>query len=262
MLTLIVCLMLAAQDRADGPAKMPTAFETLDSQYEAAEAEWTRTYDKVAGADQGKPELVFRFGEWPAFAYAPKYLALAEADPKSEDALKALARIGKFANAICPGDRELFAVYSRALDLIAEHHLDSPKLKERLPDLTFPRHVPAWERLFRKLASEAKDRDVRGIATLALGRMLGERVLIRRDPWYERREPKPFDAYVRARLDPEFRRYIAETDPKTARDEAIALITRAGKDYGDVPYRNTTLAKLSDAFLVEVPSAEEHEKSK
>lgn len=252
---LVFLVLLAAPSQGDAPAR-PRGYAALRSEYDADLARWHRTYGSI-NVDSNRPEVIFQYAEWPAWDYAPKFLAIAEADPASDEAMRALLWIGCLGGgAADPADEAFYRVHSRAMNLIAAHHLDDPRLKAQLPNLMFARLTPAWERLFRKLSSEAEDRDVRGLATLALGRMLAAKVGAKRDPWYDRPAMSAFDSFRRERLAPEVREFVAKTDEAAARAESLKLLEIAEEQYGDVPYGTVQLARFARSARGEVPPAE------
>ena len=100
-------LLLLGLILADDPPAKRDSFADLLSRYEAAEAQWDRTFEAPEMADATKPGSIFRYAEWPAWTYAPKFLAIAEADPEGSDALDALLWITKIGTQVGDGDSAL-----------------------------------------------------------------------------------------------------------------------------------------------------------
>src|SRR4051794_36947402 len=85
MQALLMSLLLLAAD--DGPkGQTPRQqYEALLKEHEAATAAWHRRYDEEAAkADPTSPLWAKRYEDWPEWAFVPRFLQLAEANPKDQ----------------------------------------------------------------------------------------------------------------------------------------------------------------------------------
>jgi hypothetical protein len=102
------------------PAGQAAQYQALLKQYEEALKTWQGTYEKAAA--QEEKDRIYR--QYPAGTFGPKFLAVAEKDPKTPTALDALTWV--MTNSAITEDAK--AARSKAIDLLRQHHLASEKL--------------------------------------------------------------------------------------------------------------------------------------
>jgi len=196
----------------ESPGTSAERFEALTHEYEAQEVAWNQQF---GGGQRGDPQelLVLRYRDWPAWNYAPKFLQVAEDDPKGPKSTDALLWVVNLAHQVGVGDAQLAPVYGRTLELLAEgNRLDERRVLEGCRMAArYP--CPAMERFLHAAIQRSHDREIRGIATLWLGRLLGQRRSLAVDSWFLRPDTNRFQGYVRQRLDPAYTAYIRTTDP-------------------------------------------------
>jgi hypothetical protein len=134
--------------------------------------------------------------------------------------------------------------------MLEREYFDDARLKDLDSVLGHATLSPAWEHLVRNLAKNAKDRDVRGLATLQLGRMLRGKAIVRKDPWFEK-PTTPFQRFLTARLDAGFSAYCRDCDADATQAESMGLLKLARQEFGAVSYRKSTVADVVNGLLAE-----------
>ncbi len=223
---LFVALVLGA----DGPggSKVRPRLEALLKAYEADVRAWEAKYPP-AGKDL---DLVARYRDWPGWGYAPRVLALAEADPNDSASVDALIWVLKLRDRVGAHDREMYPHFERAVTGLRDH-LKDPRVDAVVYCLISRGFTPASEEFLRSALENGPDRDVRGRVCLYLANCLATRRRVALDPWFERHKGT-FDDYRRGRLDARFLLHIRTADPAALSDEAARLYARADREFGDV----------------------------
>jgi thiol-disulfide isomerase/thioredoxin len=239
LLAALVHLGLAAQEPV-------SRYADLVREYEAAETAWELRHDRVGPGAHPIP----RYQEWPAWAFAPRFLALAEKNPGSPEAAVALIWIVQRGRQVSAADQLLMPPYTRALELLARDHLDDPRIVEVCHDAGSDL-VPSAETFLRTVAERGRNPAARGMARLALGRLLEVRAEVARRPWFEAPDLTDFQTFVVHRLDPRFLAYIRETDPDAAVAEAECLLERVRDECREIRHPRTgdSLAVLAERGL-------------
>jgi len=197
-----------------------------------------KAYDVAEEALYKRPDR--RREDWPGSAFALRFLELAEAAPDDPTATDALLFVVNLATQTGPGDKRLYSHYRRALGLLGQdRHLDDPRVVgESTRGLKYA-SAPA-ESFLRILVDRSQNREVRGRATLALGKLLAEKAETHR--YFASLDEKKFAnqvAYVKNRSNPEYLDYFRETDAAGSEKEAEVLFERAIKDHGDAIYHRS-----------------------
>lgn len=242
----VVALGLAV----DGPgdSKVRPQYETLLKAYEADVRAWEAKYPP-AGKDV---DLVARYRDWPGWAYAPRVLAFAEANPDDPSAVDALLWVAGLRDAVGTDDRGVRPYYERAVGRLGGH-LKDPRIDFKTYRVISRGLSTGSEEFLRRAATEGRDRDARGCALVGLADCLRVRAETVRDPWYER-AATPFLRYTAGRFDADFLAYFRGADPAALADEATRLYREAIRDYGDViaTPAGDTVAMLAKAALLEM----------
>jgi thiol-disulfide isomerase/thioredoxin len=154
--------------------------------------------------------------------------------------------------------QELFPLYNRAVDLLAERgRIDDPRLGLAcLRGLRY--HGPASERLLRIVLNKSRNREVRGRACMALAKLLNWKKIVALSHAYDEGGKSPLPPLIAKRIDPSFVKYIREADPEALGTEVLALFERAAKDYGDVIYDPSRI-DLKQRTIADIAGAELHE---
>jgi hypothetical protein len=233
-MAVLVPSMGAGQD-AGRPAKED--FEAVAAQYKAAMDGWAKLFDSAGQINSPEAAKEARYLGWPGWAFAPRFVELAEVHPGETSAFDALSRVLELGLAVSENDLQLAPHYRRAVALLIRDHLDDARLKEVCRNVA-KRQSPAAETLLRAAAEQSRNRDVRGAACLGLAQYLAAKAEMAEKPWFENREKvkDPFAKFIVARFDPAYFLYLRGTDPREANAESAKLFEQALKDYADVIY--------------------------
>ena len=156
---------------ADGPgdSKVRPQYEALLKAYEADVTVWGAKYPP-AGKDL---DLVARYRDWPGWGYAPRVLALAEADPGDPASVDALIWVLKLRDRVGAHDREIYPHYERAVALLRDH-LKDPRVDAVVYRLMSRGFTPASEEFLRSALEDGPDRDVPRADLPEPGRLPGD----------------------------------------------------------------------------------------
>jgi hypothetical protein len=234
MLGMIVLMpSMAAGQEAGQTAR--EQHEALAAEFKAAMEVWEKQFD--VACDRNAPEAAkeARYRDWPGWAFAPRFVQVAEFHPKEEASMDALFKVVELSRSVGENDILFLPEYQRVLELLVRDHLDHDRLKE------FCRKVaqglsPSAETFLRTAMEKSGNRGVRGAACLGLAQYLTTKAQVAEKPWFEKKDLDPFSRFIMSRWDPGFFRYIRESRPREAYPEAVRLFERALKDYGDVTY--------------------------
>jgi thiol-disulfide isomerase/thioredoxin len=150
-----------------------------------------------------------------AAAYALKFFKLAEQNPTDDVALE--ASVVALLNSVG-------TVATKATELIATHHADNPKLAQVIAAICAK--GDAGLAAVKTLSEKSKNRDVRGTATYWIGATKLEQADY-----------------------PPTGKPMKDEDRAAAFKDAEAILTKAGKEFGDVKVRNGTVGKEVEAQL-------------
>jgi len=233
-------------------------FEALKAEYEARTADWDRQYlggDKPI--EESQVDHVGRLRDWPAWSYAPRFLAFAEAHPGDPAGVAALFWVADLIGAVGDRDRALVPIIARSLDRIAASHVDDPRVDALCRTIAFSGAMPSSEGFLRSASEKAKDRAVRGRAGLGLARLLEGRREQALSPWFDRPSRSKHQELAIELTDPAYFAGIRAVDPKSLMVEVDREFARVAKEYGDVvadsrPGRDRTIAEVVETELFEV----------
>jgi hypothetical protein len=238
--TIAMCWLLVptlfAQDTKAETSR--AQFEKLSEAYKAALTAWSDEFERfnLKETTASESDLERRFLAWPGWSFAPRFLKLAEDNAKDTVAVDALLQVvTDIGIRVSPNDRELIRSYKRALELLVRDHLGDERLALVCKCLARFNSRPA-EMFLRTVLKESSSRNVRGVACLALA----EYIVAKRDlvlnPWFSDDNKSSWRTFRVKRLDPDFFRYIRESDPEELKKKAEGLFERAARDYTDVTY--------------------------
>jgi hypothetical protein len=240
----LLALLLAAAARA-GDKDPPDKKEAPAGERRALEKEFDdaqqklfarvreiKTDDERAKVIQERQALIEKF--------APRFLKLAETNPKGPEALDALLWVLNNAEMTASGDRAAAALVAG--------HLNDEKLRQHLPQLVHSQSA-GIEKLLRAAATKAENADTRAVGTFVLGQYL-----IR---WAELPgQLEGLDEANRKQIEAIYgRQFLADLrkiDPDQTRKEAEALLEEVEKKYADVKLNGRTLGEQAKPVLFEM----------
>ena len=195
-----------------------------------------------------------RYQFWPAWSFAPRFFAFADAHPGDPLAVDALLWIVGLGQSVNENDQALLPLYARALEIRAQDHPEDKRLGPlSLENVAYDLSIPA-ERFLRTMLNQSSSSEARGYACLGLARLLATRRSVAQKPWFEKSVKTAFDSYSIARLDPGFFQYIHTAEPQALYDEAARLFERTIAEFGDLkfPRRGQPLAEIAQKSLHEL----------
>jgi thiol-disulfide isomerase/thioredoxin len=218
-----------------GPSSAREQFEALKAEYDAKEADWNRRY---TGGETRLPEEKIdyegRFRDYPAWSYAPKFLAFAEAHPGDPAGVDALFWLTDLISSVGDHNRDLAPSLARALEILGRSHVDDPRVDALCRSISFSGGMPASEEFLRVVSERAASRDVRGRAWLGHARLLIHRREMAIKPWFEQEGNSKVGQLIVDRFDPAYLRSIREADPNALLDEIEREFDLLAKEYSDV----------------------------
>jgi thiol-disulfide isomerase/thioredoxin len=234
MITGLMLLCLTAQ-ASSGTATPKEQYEALLKEYEAADRQWNKDYD-VNVRPPVKLDWEARYRADPLWWFVPRFIKLAETNPDDPAAIDALLWVTDLPIQRVVIIQELLPLYGRAVDLL----LERDRIDDRRVGLACLRGLrydcPPSERFLRIAIVKSRNREVRGRAYMALGRLLRAKRIVALSHAYDEGGKSPLPPLIAKRIDPSYVKYIREAEPGALYTEIEALFERAAKDYGDVIY--------------------------
>jgi thiol-disulfide isomerase/thioredoxin len=223
---LLLCIPSNSAHASD-PRAPKEQYKALLKEFDAAVAAWDKAVDQAKEGSEPK---------WPGLEFVARFLKFAEANPTDPAATDALLWVVNKALNIQVGGREFYPHYRHALELLARGgHLDDKRLgRTCMQGLQYA--SAASESFLRVLIDQSHDREVRARASLALTKILNDKVLIAAHSRFDPNSKSPSDRESLGRLDLLYIGYIRGVDPKTSKDQAERLLDQCIKDYGDIVY--------------------------
>lgn len=225
-------------------------FEALKVEYTSKQAEWDRRY---TGGENRLPEAKIdwagRYRDYPAWAYAPRFLALAEAHAGDPAATDALFWVADLIGSVGDRDRDLSGPLARTLEIVGRSHVDDPRVDALCRTVTTSGSMPAAATFLQTVAERAASPDVRGRAALGHARFLASWREVALQPWFDRTGSAPVEQAMIDRLDPAYVRLIRTANLPALLAEAEREFDRVKQDYGAViadarPGRDQTIAQV------------------
>jgi hypothetical protein len=152
------------QDSKDTPAQQ---FAALQKEYDDAMKAFQKAYGEAKNEDRQK---VFQEKYPQPDKFAPKFLALAEENPRDATAVSALVWVMTHATGVAPKN----SPRGKAMALLTRDHLQSDKLGEVCHSLVYAGDKES-ETFLRTLLDKSPHRSVQGQACLALAQQLNQR---------------------------------------------------------------------------------------
>jgi thiol-disulfide isomerase/thioredoxin len=229
---MLLCSTFQASSEAATPKEQ---YEAILKDYEAADRQWNKDYD-VNVRPPAKVDLEAWYRANPLWSFVPRFIKLAETNPDDPAAIDALLWVTDLPIQRVVIIQELLPLYGRAVDLLLERdRIDDPRVG--LACLRGLRYdCPPSERFLRIAMVKSRNREVRGRAYMALGRLLRAKRIVALSHAYDEGGKSPLLPHIAKRIDPSYVEYIREAEPGALYTEIEALFERAAKDYGDVIY--------------------------
>jgi thiol-disulfide isomerase/thioredoxin len=254
MQALLMSLLLLAAD--DGPKGQTPGqqYEALLKGHEAASAAWHQRYDEEsAKADHTSPLWAKRYDDWPEWAFIPRFLQLAEANPTDQVGVDASLWIVGLTRSVGDADKLLLHPLSRALDILIREHLQDERAVLKCLELAHGVSRP-FETFFRAVLQGSRDRTARGRACLALAHCLSGRAEIAQRPWFDHVRGDPTASFFANKIDADYVHSIRTADQRALLSESDGLLERVMREFGDIKSSrgDRTLAEAADAALYEL----------
>jgi thiol-disulfide isomerase/thioredoxin len=232
-------LSAVAEDRTASP---PAQYRALVREYQDAQA----VFFKALGAAKTDVERREALAGKPDPAdYADRFLALARANPSDPAALDALSWVLTYSPHSPAADE--------ALELLAQNHVESPRLGAVLRNLTAARSEAA-EALLRAVLAKNTSREIQAQAFYGLALLLEARAN-RPAPALPLASAPAQDEVV-LEFENDAKKKARDEAKESPRDEAIALFTRLGNDYGTLKFAGKkTYGDLARAGLARLNPA-------
>jgi thiol-disulfide isomerase/thioredoxin len=167
----LLLLLTAGVVRADGPgtASPTAAYKALSDEFDARYKETRATYKAVKNDDKiDEGARVYRAKVHDLeLAYAPKFLAIAEAHPKDAAAVDALVRAGQLGAGESPASE-------KALTILAKSHIDDARISQVINDLAYTKWAGA-DAFLQNVLEKSSSREARGLAAYWEAYRLGEK---------------------------------------------------------------------------------------
>jgi thiol-disulfide isomerase/thioredoxin len=246
-LTVIVPVLASGQEPNRKPGQL---LEALLKEYASASDIWSKKYNE--GHVPG--DAVKRHQDWPGWSFAPRFLRLAEDHPDDPAAIDAVLWVVGLDQNVGENDQALLPVYGRALDIVAQRHLQDKRVQKLcLENVAHDLSVPA-ESFLRTVLALGPTREARGCACLGLAQYLATKRTVAQDPWFDRPARTPFDSYSISRLDPKFLQYIHAANRQALYDEAGRLFERTIAEFADLksPRLGRSLDEIARSGLAEL----------
>ena len=186
-------------------------------------AQWEQRY-QPNGQPSPMEEAMVRYRDWPTWAFLPRFMAIADENPKDAAAVDALLWIVDQGQAVGLNDKEYYPFLERALEQLGRAQLLDNRPFPR-PRWVMRHPSPATERFLRNILATNKNREIRGRACLYLGELLVSRAnvaqLIRGSTG---KRKHLLTRSWRSRIHPTILQYIRETDQQAAAVEGELML--------------------------------------
>jgi hypothetical protein len=251
---LVLLPALQAQDKTETPTPAQL-YQALDKEYRKATEEYPKALAKAKTREEARKVFEEKF-PWPE-PFAPRFLELAEKNPKDPAAVDALVWI--VTHGRMNRDQQSKSIRSKAFQILLRDHVQSEKLTALYPALGNIRAGHAQDKdsqqLLHAVLEKNKHRRAQALACLALAEQAEGCLRAVREI---NDDPKWFKFYEEA-IGKERVEALLKVDPDKLSKEAESFYERIIKDFADVAYsRNNKLGdearqqldKLRHAILV------------
>jgi hypothetical protein len=236
---------LGAQEAPPGGGAAKPAQESytaLVKEYQDAMQAFSQAYQKAKTSEEQAKVVQEQYPR--PEKYAARMLAIAEVDPKSPAAVEPLVWLLQNASQSAEG--------AKAIQLLAAHHADSPKLGNAVANLVYTMS-PAGETLLRAVLEKGANREMRGSACLALAQYLKQRAdYVRMMQEQNDQAGQVEAAFLQGGMTKEELAALKAKGPDPLLTQAEALFERAAKEFGDVKAGRGTIEKVAGGELHEL----------
>lgn len=223
----IVAASSARADRQDDFQKLEADYKTaLQAYLDASRNENPTEADQIRNWDA-----------YPFWQFVSRFTALAEANPADDTAYHCYRWFLDTLNGLGTDDQALFAADQKIWQSLLAHHATGDEVPMLCLDAT-QAVGPGREEFLRGVLKQPDlSREHAGYATLALGELLVRKI---EQVEYRQhlRDSPPTDAVVKhsiGRVDPEFAKYISDTNVDATKAESAKLFRVVLDQYADVP---------------------------
>jgi thiol-disulfide isomerase/thioredoxin len=209
-------------------------FEKLSGEYTAVEKAF---YERSDIKNPTTADNIRRYESWPGWAFIPRFVALAEAEPNDEATFRCCQWIIERTGSVGNSDRAIFSADQKAWEILTKHHAG----RSDLPTLCCKAVLylgPAQERFLRGLLKRQDlSRESAGFATLALGELLTHKCEYIEDLQMQETASPPDDwaKYVESRRAPDWGKDLVPANAAKFKAESMELFRDVLARYADVP---------------------------
>ncbi len=222
---LLLCICTPAAEAF--PQSLKDELNELTREYGASTKAWAEKYDNAKTED----ESIARHRHWPGWTFAPKFVAFAERARSSQEGFESLREILRMGNSVGEFDRELFAYYERAIELVLANH----RAKDLRPLCAEVRLTKQSEQFLRTQMTDGNSRETRADAYFYLGRLLAKkREMCFPHSWVKRLPVGKFGEYSYARTKENIDQSLANESIAQLYSEAICCFEHVVADFSDV----------------------------
>lgn len=209
------------------PQSLEEKWDRLNQEYKSSNVAWHEKYDDSKSDD----ESIARYRDWPGWTFAPRFVAFGESSGSSSEAFESLCELLKMGNSVGESDRELFAHYERALELLLANHRD----KDLRPLCADVRSTNRSEEFLRTLMTDGESEEIRADACFYLGRLMTQkREMCFADSWAKRPPVGRFAEYLNQRTKDNRDQYLKSASIEQLYVEANRCFDRVVTDYSSV----------------------------
>jgi hypothetical protein len=216
LLVLLPALQARDKPETQTPAQQ---YQALEKEYDTAQMAFDKAY-KEAKTAQDKQKVVQEKYPRPD-KFAPRFLELAEKNPKDPAAVDALAWVITHV----AGDQR-----TKAIKILLHDHVQSEKMATVCPTLGFARDKDSQE-LLKTVLEKSKHHPSQAQACLALAQQAENRVRLAQQLKEQPQLAKRYESVMGKETVEE----LVTAGPEKLSKEAEALYDRVSKDFADVP---------------------------
>lgn len=236
-------VVVRAQEKPDATKGTPEErYQALLKEYQSKQEAFSRAY-QAAKTDEER-QKAFDEHNPDTSKYLPRFLALAEEDPKSKVGFDALMWI------VQNGRGRHVPATDKALDLLAREYVADERLAKVLPSLRY-NFSPKADRLLRAGLEKSPHREVKALACLTLAENDHDFAGFLR-PADDPKDEAGAKARRAAIFTPEFARALEAKGADGLDKEAAALFERAKAEFADVKTSRGTVGEQAEHTLFEL----------
>jgi hypothetical protein len=224
--------------KPDKPATPQEQYRALVKEYQDQLEGFSKAYQ--AAKTQEERNKIFQEKYPQPDKFAPKFLALAEKNPKDPAAVEALVWVVNNTGGM-PGKD---SPHAKALDLLLREHVASDKIGPVCSRLAYQPDKEA-EKFLRTILEKNSHKEVQGEAALALAQQGKNRLeLVKRI-----KDQPAMASFYEAQFGKDYLDQLRKQDPEKAVKEVEKLFESANAKYGDVKTPSGTVGEQAQAQL-------------